>query len=173
MLEMPRQHILDELYRSQLRPLCRFLRLKLPDPQEAEEVAHEAYMRLCRSDKRTRILSPRAFLYRVAVNLVTDKYRALKKRKAEVNVAELKEGEELIYEGASPEKHAAARQQLERLSDVIRNLPPRCREVFILHRFKQITHSEISHKLGISRQMVEKHIAKAVRRCREKIDYDQ
>lgn len=168
---MSRQDILDELYRAQVRPLSQFLRLKLPDPDEAEEVAHEAYMRLCRADKKTHIENLRAFLYRIAINLVTDRYRALKYKRAEVTVDELNEAEEPVYEGINPEQHTAVRQQIEVLTEVINDLPPKCREVFIMHRFKQITHTEISRRLGISRQMVEKHVAKAVRRCRERMEH--
>ena len=169
MLDMPRQTVLDELYRAQLVPLCRFLRLKLPDRQEAEEVAHEAYMRLCKADKRTRIENPRSFLYRIAVNLVTDRYRALKHKRAEVNIDDVQVHTELVYEGINPERQAAVSQQIAVLTEVVKNLPPKCREVFIMHRFKQITHTDIASQLGISRQMVEKHVAKAVKRCREQL----
>lgn len=45
---------------------------------------------------------------------------------------------------------------------VLDSLPERCREVFILSRFKKMKNREIAEHLGISVSMVEKHIRKAL-----------
>lgn len=45
---------------------------------------------------------------------------------------------------------------------VLDSLPERCREVFMLSRFKKMKNREIAEHLGISVSMVEKHIRKAL-----------
>ena len=44
----------------------------------------------------------------------------------------------------------------------------KCRTVFLLHKFKNLSHAEIAARFGISKNMVEKHIIKAMARCKNK-----
>ena len=46
-------------------------------------------------------------------------------------------------------------------------LPERTRDVFMLHRFEQMSYPEIARAFGISVSAVEKHIIKALRRLTE------
>ncbi|MBX8814512.1 RNA polymerase sigma factor, partial [Ochrobactrum sp. MR34] len=46
-------------------------------------------------------------------------------------------------------------------------LPPRQRDVFLMHKFDGLSHTEIAQKLGITRSGVEKLIMKALAHCRE------
>ncbi|MEZ4829222.1 MAG: RNA polymerase sigma-70 factor [Bacteroidia bacterium] len=48
----------------------------------------------------------------------------------------------------------------------INQLPEKCREVFYLSRFEQLSHREIAEKMGISSKTVENHLTKALRRLR-------
>lgn len=50
----------------------------------------------------------------------------------------------------------------EQIKIVIDRLPDRCREVFLLSRFRQLKNKEIADKLRISTTAVEKHISKAL-----------
>jgi RNA polymerase sigma-70 factor (ECF subfamily) len=59
-----------------------------------------------------------------------------------------------------------ARQELRRLAAAIDTLPPRCREVFLLVRFENLSNGEAAIRLGISRNMVEKHLIKALLQIR-------
>jgi RNA polymerase sigma-70 factor (ECF subfamily) len=49
---------------------------------------------------------------------------------------------------------------------VIRALPPRTRDAFLLHRFEDQTYGQIAKRLGVSVSMVEKHIAEALRQLK-------
>ena len=50
----------------------------------------------------------------------------------------------------------------EQISEIIKKLPDRCKEVFLLSRFKGLKNKEIADKLQISTKAVEKHISKAL-----------
>jgi RNA polymerase sigma factor (sigma-70 family) len=52
----------------------------------------------------------------------------------------------------------------------IEALPPKCRQVFIMRRFHDLSQDEIARRLGVSRNMVEKHLRLALERCRAALD---
>lgn len=56
---------------------------------------------------------------------------------------------------------------LEReLGQHLQELPERCREIFLLSRFQQLSNDEIAHKLGISKRTVENQITAALKYLR-------
>ena len=65
---------------------------------------------------------------------------------------------------------AAARERICILIEAVNELPPRCREVFLLSRFDDLSNGQIAERLGISRNMVEKHVIKAMVHCRRRLD---
>ncbi|MBN2213456.1 MAG: RNA polymerase sigma-70 factor [Bacteroidales bacterium] len=64
--------------------------------------------------------------------------------------------------------------QLEELQkvidDAIAELPPKCREIFIMSRYNGMKYKEIADKLGISYKTVENQISEALKRIRQRID---
>ncbi len=61
----------------------------------------------------------------------------------------------------SPEHIADLRQRLRALQRIMDCLPPRCREVFWLYHVEGYTHREIAAKLGVTLNMVERHVMRA------------
>lgn len=52
---------------------------------------------------------------------------------------------------------------------VVEELPPRCRDVFILYKIHGMSYKEIATELGISQSGVEKHVTKGLSHCRRKL----
>ncbi|MEN1395628.1 sigma factor-like helix-turn-helix DNA-binding protein, partial [Pseudomonas aeruginosa] len=52
------------------------------------------------------------------------------------------------------------------LTLALNELPPLCRESFLLRKLEGLSHNEIAAHLNISRSLVEKHIVNAMRHCR-------
>lgn len=57
--------------------------------------------------------------------------------------------------------------KLDKIYQSLRHLPPKCREVFELHKYNGLTYAEIAETLGISEKTVEGHMLKAVKKLRE------
>lgn len=53
------------------------------------------------------------------------------------------------------------------LADAIEALPEKCRQVFVLSRFENMSHKQIAAELGISTKTIENQITKAMRLLRE------
>jgi RNA polymerase sigma-70 factor (ECF subfamily) len=64
------------------------------------------------------------------------------------------------------DQHLIGRENLAAAARIIRALPPRTRDAFLLNRFEGQTYSQIAKRLGVSVSMVEKHIAEALRQLK-------
>ncbi|WP_172439698.1 sigma-70 family RNA polymerase sigma factor [Pseudoalteromonas piscicida] len=106
-----------------------------------------------------------ALILKTANNLLVDLYR----RNNVCSFTALPEEESPLFEQAhlNPESKLIAQQEYERLERCIADLPPKCREAFVLHKYKGLNQSQIATHMQISQSMVEKHIIKAMKRCRE------
>jgi RNA polymerase sigma-70 factor (ECF subfamily) len=57
----------------------------------------------------------------------------------------------------------------EQIHKVVDSLPPRCRAVFQLSRFEELSYQEIADEMGISIKTVEHQMGKALRVLREQL----
>lgn len=150
----------DALYREML-PL---LERKLQSVHEAADVFQEAVIRWLGLPDRQSVREPKAYFYRVAINIAVDRMRARALRAEESGV-----DESLVDPMPLPERSYEARLQLQRLQGAIDGLPPRCREVFLLFKVEGLGHQAIAVRLGITRNMVEKHVVRALVALRESV----
>ncbi|MFJ4458323.1 sigma-70 family RNA polymerase sigma factor [Pseudomonas sp. NPDC089392] len=145
------------------RELVGFLSARLGSRQAAEDVAHDAYLRVLERTDAERIEHPRAFLYRTALNLVVDRHRRHQVRQAEP--LEVLDSDErwhtpaLAHSMQLDQRLALMQRALDELSKV-------CRDCFLLRKLDGMSHQQIAEHLGISRSLVEKHIVNAMKHCR-------
>ena len=111
--------------------------------------------------------NPRAYLYRMAGNLAVDHVR---RQRSQVGTASDPDWtNQVTSPDPAPDRIVAARQELAILNEAVRDLPERCRLVFLLYRGRGLTMRQIASQLGISEKTVEKHIARAMVDCRRKL----
>jgi RNA polymerase sigma factor (sigma-70 family) len=146
----------------------RFLRRRVPaGPVAAEDIAQEAYIRVMQYEGSRTIRSPYYLLLRVAMNVLRDVQRAERVRRSHHHNS--LGGLELASDVADPERAAVHAEELERVLAAIEDLTPRCREVFLSHRFSHAAYPQIARDFGISVKMVEKYISTALARCNERV----
>lgn len=143
--------------------LTAFVRRKVDCPALAADIVQETYVRLAGGRVPDAARNPRAFLYRVAANLTVDHLRQRRSRAKYVSSEPL--AEEVADAQPSAEAAVEARQRLALLASAVDELPPRCRQVFVLRKLEGLDQAEIAETLGISRNMVEKHLRKALLHC--------
>jgi RNA polymerase sigma-70 factor (ECF subfamily) len=158
----------EELYVRHHAALRRFLTRMLRCEETAAEVMQEAYVRLLRYAPRRAPENPRAYLFQVATNAARDHMARERRRGGFVDDSRVPEA--LPCPRPDAEAIAEGRERMEILIEAVNGLPPRCREVFLLSRFDGLSNGEIARRLGISRNMVEKHIIKAMMLCRRRLD---
>lgn len=153
-------------YRATLAPLRRYLAQVLGCSHEAENIAHDAYLRMHEAMHDRPVEKPTAFLYTTARRLALNYRTRRGNRMAPTDAAVLD-----TAAGSAPDAahQLMARQETEALQEAIRSLPPGCREVLVLRNQEELSHDEIAQRLGIARSTVEKHLARALRLLREQM----
>lgn len=128
----------------------------------AHEVLHETWMRLDGiedSASTAAVRNPRAYLYRVALNVATDRKRGDQRWLAKADIAAICHRAE---EELDPERIAEARFELQALADALEQLSPRRRAIFIASRLDELPHRLIAEREGVSVRFVERELKAAL-----------
>jgi RNA polymerase sigma factor (sigma-70 family) len=157
--------LLEGLARGCGNDLVRFIARRLRSVADARDVAHEAYVRLLRVERKDLIRDPQAYLYRIAVNILYE--FELKKKADAIGLARCAECQVVEADFGHPERDVERLQARKRIETVLGELSPRCRAVFILYRRDGLSYKEIGARIGISTNMVKKYLARGLRHCRE------
>jgi RNA polymerase sigma-70 factor (ECF subfamily) len=158
--------VIERLFREHNEALIRFLLLRLHSYQAAREVAQEAYVRLLSLHEPGAVSYLRAFLFRTAANLAVDR-----QRREDVHARAI--ALPLFHEFAdarTPERRVAGVQEIERLDGWLSELPPKCRQAFILNRFYGMDFAAAAAEMGLSERSVRVYVERALLHCRERID---
>ena len=144
--------------------LLGFITKRTGDAQLAQDILQDLYLKLEGQNSATDIKYPKAYLYRISNNLIIDHQRFQSKFSDNAEDDDLEQINEL-----SPEIQLAHQQRLSIVSEALNELPDKTRDVFKMQRIQQVDKSEVADKLGISVNMVEKHLRRAVQYCRDKL----
>ncbi|MDX3926017.1 MAG: RNA polymerase sigma factor [Shinella sp.] len=159
---------LQQLFRLHSKELLRFLRRRGASEENAADLMQDAFVRLAGIEPAggAAVTNPRAYLFRISRNLSIDHARTLAIQNRYMQPGQPDDVADLT---PSVETAIDFRQRVERLERVIAQLPERQREVFLLHKYEELSHSEIASRLGISKSMVEKHMIKALAYLRDNL----
>lgn len=137
---------------------------------EVEDVVQEAFVRFHRAGHDLAAPDARPLLFVIARNIQLDGWKSAgreRARRSADDVHDLDVGPRAIpCENPAADQRMIGRQDLAAAEAVIRALPPKTRDAFLLHRFKAQTYRQIADRLGVSVSMVEKHIAEALRQLK-------
>ncbi|WP_144370602.1 RNA polymerase sigma factor [Vogesella urethralis] len=133
------------------------LRRQCGCPQRAKDVLHDALLRYALLQHRSQVTEPQAYLRRVAQSVLSDQLR-----RDQHYVFEAEPDEQRLPAAPDTADLAALRQRLALLQQVIDTLPPRCREVFWRVRVEGDSQPHVAAALGISLNMVERHLIRAM-----------
>lgn len=143
---------LDLLYRRHAAWLAR--RLAGVGIRGTEDIVQETYLRTAIYGGGEEIKNPKAFLFRVATNIVRDQAaRTLKRGLAEGAV------------GFGRQESTASSENSFVLQQIILGLPEPLRDVFVMSRVGGLSSAQIAERLGISPKTVEWRMTKALAHC--------
>ena len=180
MTEQDRQ--ISEIIVKERSRLRNFIRRRVPDPSDAEDIVQEVFYKLVEAN---RLLMPiehvTGWLFRVARNRITDLFRKKKPEHFSDAAVEDEDGEVLQIEDllpspdAGPEALYARGVLLDELELALDELPEEQRDVFVAHELEGRSFKEMAAETGVSVSTLLSRKRYAVLHLRERLQsiYDE
>jgi RNA polymerase sigma-70 factor, ECF subfamily len=113
---------------------------------DAEDVAQDTFIRAYKalatySPERVRDLKQRAWLHRIAVNVVRNRVRGVRPRMVELNGSE-------PDVATGPEEDVLRKAEIDELAARVACLPARYREAVVLRHVQDLSYAEVAETLG-------------------------
>ncbi|MDY6924108.1 MAG: RNA polymerase sigma factor [Pseudomonadota bacterium] len=125
--------------------------------QDADELVHEAYLKVDRYQRLHAVQSHEALLVRAAVNLSIDRQR----RSRHMPLADAAEIHEIVDAAPDPARIVEARARLRQVAAGLERLPERTRRILLKRRLDNMSYAEIAASEDMSVAAVEKMVARA------------
>ena len=149
------QNLFDKYYKT----LCYAAYKIYPDEHKSKDFSQEVFLDIWKKRKTLSIhTSLNAFLRRAVTNKAIDYIRAQR-----FNFEDPPPSDKDQIQPFEAIEQAELKSLIHRTAE---QLPERCRLVFFMSRFEELSHKEIAAKLDISEKTVENQITKALKRLR-------
>ncbi len=135
---------------------------RLSDREKAKDVAQETFIRLWNYvSEGKEVANIRAFLYKIANNLIIDEYR----RKETLSLDQMQE-ETGFDVGYDVRGDIETRDEYKRALKSIENLPDKYREAFIMRHIDGMSVKEIAEITGDTENVISVRIHRAIEKLR-------
>jgi RNA polymerase sigma-70 factor (ECF subfamily) len=135
-------------------------------PREIEDIVQEAYVRVCRIEKKATNRTPQSYLLRAVRNLALDYIKRSESRLTDSLEGDADTAIPAVERLADETfNQVATSEEFALFCDAVRHLPVQCRCAFVLKKVYGYSQREIAEELGLSESTVEKRIALGIKRC--------
>ncbi|GLR20106.1 RNA polymerase sigma-70 factor [Portibacter lacus] len=150
---------IEKIFKQYYSYICSAVYKIIPDPVLTEDLAQDVFYELWRKREKIQINSSlKAYLKRAAINKALNYIRS-KKMKFDSD-----DNDTVInISVASSENSFEAMELQDIINASIDTLPEKCRIVFMMSRFEEMSYKEIAAQLEISIKTVENQISKALK----------
>jgi RNA polymerase sigma-70 factor, ECF subfamily len=161
------------LYEKFYSGLCVLAQRYTGSPDVAEEIVQDAFMRIWESrDERIIRGSLHSYLYASVRNgsLNYLKHRLIERKYSDERQKHLERTINLLLISQENGSSILIAEEMDKtLHAALESLPPKCREIFLLHREKGFSYAEVAGVLGLSKNTVQRQVSIALEKLREKL----
>jgi len=130
--------------------------------EQCSDLIQETFMKLWKNCAKVTIGKSKSFLFTVANNLFIDDYR---KQQTQIKLKQIPRTNSTSIDGQYEVEMQEFKNKLEAAID---SMTEASREVFVMHRFNEMSYKEIANTLGISVKSVEKRMSRALKHLAQK-----
>lgn len=153
---------IEQLFRTHYASLCRAVYPIVRDQDTAEDIVQDVFLKVWRNQTTLDTdQHVKAYLFRAAINTALN---FLEKNKRNT----LWDDSFTDRFGVNETEETLNYQEVQqKIAQALDQLPPKCKVVFSLSRFEDMSYAEIARHLDISVKAVEKHMGKALKIMRQ------
>lgn len=150
----------EHLFRLHYRRLCSFAFTFLKDEESSEDIVQEVFIKIWEKEKMEIGVDKLKFYLFTAVR---NNCLALLQKNKKALVKELEDEDGADEMSITMEPGDKGKDPKILIAKAMGQLPPKCREVFLLSRVSGMPYRQIADSLGISIKTVENQMGKAIR----------
>ena len=151
----------ENSFKEYYSPLCKYAYSLISNKDLCEDLVQEIFLKIW--DKKPIINnSLSSYLYRAVKNACIDQL----KKMAQQVIIPIEDVEDPIDSSFEIRRDENIELFKKKVETAIQNLPPRCREIFIMRRNLQMSYNEISESLNISKKTIENQMSSAIKKLR-------
>ena len=155
----------EKLFKRFYPRLYDFALKVVKNKETAEDIIQDIFIKLLERKEKIKPVNIEGFIFKILKNQCITYLRSIRiLENVKVSLHKLSHIEELYrIDFLRDEPYILIEKELQlEINRIIKNLPDRCKEVFILSRIIGLKNREIAQKLGINIKNVERHITKAL-----------
>jgi RNA polymerase sigma-70 factor (ECF subfamily) len=166
-IQADREDAFEVLFKRYYTALYRFTCRIIKDPQDAENIVQDLFVRFWEKRSEINIESNlKAYLFTSAKN------HSLNYIKRERRLTLLDDNSEIQKENAeSPETVLIKDETVIAVQNAINKLPEKCREIYMMKKYDDLSYQEISKVLKISVNTVKTQMKRAVKSLSQHLSY--
>ncbi len=169
LLQENEEAFMETLFRTYFSFVCKTIYRIVQDNATAEDLAQDVFVRIWNRRTELQQVYFKAYLHRAGINMALDYIDKNKRRGVHMPIEDYMEPVQ-----AAPVGHNSLRQTTQHIQQAIDKLPEKCREIFILSRYEELSYKEIASTLNISVKTVENQMMTALKKLRVSLqDYLQ
>jgi RNA polymerase sigma-70 factor, ECF subfamily len=146
--------------------LYRRLTKRLGSSELASEALHETFLRVDRASSVAQVQRPRDYLFRIAINIATDRRREERRL---LNADEIDSLLHVADESPDPAQILEAREEVRALEKALAELPDRQRAIFFAAVIRSMPDHAIAERLGLTVRTVERDLQRALQHCARRL----
>jgi RNA polymerase sigma-70 factor (ECF subfamily) len=156
----------DLIYRRYNKKIFKLVYLILKSEEESENIVQDVFLSFwVNRNKIDKNSSARYYIFTIAYNAAISVVRKKAKEKKFLEyLLSLQR-----YDQGSVDLELEYKELLSQIDQIVENLPPRQKEVFLLHRDDELKYLDIGKRLKISVNTIENHMSRALRTIRSKL----
>ena len=157
---------LKALFDAYYLPVCQSIHRIIREKQTVEDLAQDVFLKVWQKRAQLQVNSSlKAYLCRMGINEAISFLRKHKNKEKE----EITEFNTPNLLAQNVEQSYLQNELESKIKEAINSLPPKCRMVFQLSRYEELSYKEIAEKMEISVKTVENQMGKALRVLRERM----
>ncbi len=151
-----RRSNIDKVIVANLDGLTRFAYFRTGDRADAEDIVHEAVLRLLENSGR--VNDAKCYLFRIVYNLCQDKFRKKRVSTIPVETVELPDETE----------NRLDQEEIDRINRLLDGLPPNEAEIVRMNVIDELSFVEISHILNLPQSTAKSRFYSGMKKMRQK-----
>lgn len=162
------EHAFEELFFEYFSELCAFALQMTRSHQQAKDIVQQVFEKIWeRRDSLNIKRSLKAYLYKSVRNTALNN---IDKRKTRKNMREEFSSQKYQAPREPIKRDGVNSKLVNRIWDIVSEMPQRRQSVFVLHRRHGLSYKEIAKVLEISRKTVENHMGLALKDIRAQLE---